>query len=208
MPITCANLRVMIVKLINYHFTKLCATLFYVHFSTYLKLTGYVNIQECVIFVSDMTLKLAVQLMVNEWWNNWVYLLDPRHSSKIVSLKNRLTDCVLVTPYGDIELGQPGLRYWLIAWRHQGITWTNVNLSWVRSIYIHLAAISFTDQPPITKKYLKTTPLKFHVCSAEISLKSLTAKGIGEQYVSCHRSQRCPSSWLSTSICTVIKYQS
>ena len=32
-------------------------------------------------------------------------------------------------PYGDIDLGQQWLRWWLGAWRHQAITWTNVDLS-------------------------------------------------------------------------------
>ena len=34
-----------------------------------------------------------------------------------------------VTPYGDIGLGEHWLRWWLAAWRHQAITWTNVDLS-------------------------------------------------------------------------------
>ena len=33
------------------------------------------------------------------------------------------------TPYGGIDLGQYGPRQWLLAWRHQAITWTNANLS-------------------------------------------------------------------------------
>ena len=48
----------------------------------------------------------------------------------------------LVTPFGDIDLGQHWLRWWLDAWRHQAITWNNVDLSSVRSCGIHLRAIS------------------------------------------------------------------
>ena len=44
-----------------------------------------------------------------------------------------LTHCGLVTPYGDMELGQHWLRQWLVAWRHQAITWTNVDWSSVKS---------------------------------------------------------------------------
>ena len=33
------------------------------------------------------------------------------------------------------------LAQWLVAWRHQAITWTNVDLSSVRSCSIHLRAI-------------------------------------------------------------------
>ena len=40
-----------------------------------------------------------------------------------------LTHCVLAAPYGDMYLGSYWLRYWLVAWRHQAITWTNIDLS-------------------------------------------------------------------------------
>ena len=39
-----------------------------------------------------------------------------------------LTHWGLVTPYGVIDLGQHWLRLWLVAWRHQAITCTNVDL--------------------------------------------------------------------------------
>ena len=35
--------------------------------------------------------------------------------------------CVLVASYGYTDLGQHWLRYWLVAWRHQAITWTSVD---------------------------------------------------------------------------------
>ena len=41
----------------------------------------------------------------------------------------------LMMPYGDRDLGQHWLRQWLVAWRHQAITWTNVDLSSVRFSY-------------------------------------------------------------------------
>ena len=53
-----------------------------------------------------------------------------------------LTHCGLVTPYGDSDPGQHWLRYWLVSWRHQAITWTNVDLSSLRSNDVHLRAIS------------------------------------------------------------------
>ena len=55
---------------------------------------------------------------------------------------NELTHWGLVTPFGDLDLGQRWLRYWLVAWRHQAITWTNVDLSSVKSSGIHLKGIS------------------------------------------------------------------
>ena len=49
----------------------------------------------------------------------------------------------------------------VIAWWHQAITWTNVNLSSVRSSGIHLRAISWEiPQPLFTKVGLKITYLK------------------------------------------------
>ena len=33
-----------------------------------------------------------------------------------------------VMPDGDLDLGQHPLRWWLVAWWHQAITWTNVDL--------------------------------------------------------------------------------
>ena len=30
-------------------------------------------------------------------------------------------------PHGDIDLGQHWLRYWLVVWWHQAITWTNID---------------------------------------------------------------------------------
>ena len=74
-----------------------------------------------------------------------------------------LTHWGLVTPFGDIDLGQHWLMQWLVAWRHQAITWTNVDWSSVKSTDIHIRAISQEmPQPPITKIYLKITCLKFH----------------------------------------------
>ena len=62
-----------------------------------------------------------------------------------------LTHWGLVTSYGDI------------AWRHQAITWTNVDLSSVRSSYIHLMAISQEiQQSSMTKINMKITHLKCH----------------------------------------------
>ena len=69
----------------------------------------------------------------------------------------------LVTPYGVGDLGQHWLRKWLVAWRHQAITWTNVDLSWVRSSGIHLSAfLQEIPQPSVTKIHLKIIHLKFH----------------------------------------------
>ena len=66
------------------------------------------------------------------------------------------THCGLVTPYGDTDLGQHWLRKWLVAWRHQAITWTSVDLSSVRSSDIQLRAIKQEIvHPSIAKKAWK-----------------------------------------------------
>ena len=44
----------------------------------------------------------------------------------------------LVTTYDDIDLGQHWSRNWLVAWRQQTITWTNVVLSLIAYWGIHL----------------------------------------------------------------------
>ena len=74
-----------------------------------------------------------------------------------------LTQCSLVIPYGDIELGQHWPRWWLVDWRHHAITWTNVDLPSVQSSDINLGAISQgKPQTLIAKFSLKITHLKFH----------------------------------------------
>ena len=76
---------------------------------------------------------------------------------------NVLTHWGIVTPYGDIELGQHWLRLWLDAWQHQAITWTNVDLSSVRSTQIFLGIISEKiSQPLIPEISLKIICLNFH----------------------------------------------
>ena len=51
------------------------------------------------------------------------------------------THCGLGVSYDDINLGQHWLRQWLVAWWHQAITWTNVDLSLARICGICLRAI-------------------------------------------------------------------
>ena len=43
--------------------------------------------------------------------------------------RTALTRCGLVTPYGNIDQCQHWFRQWLVAWQHQAITWTNVDIS-------------------------------------------------------------------------------
>ena len=73
--------------------------------------------------------------------------------------------CGLMMPYGDRDVGQHWLRWWLVAWQHQAITWTNVDWSSVKSSDIHIGAISQEmPQPSVTKIRSKIfiQYLKFH----------------------------------------------
>ena len=74
-----------------------------------------------------------------------------------------ISELILVTPYGDVNCGQHWLRLWVVAWWHQAITWTNVDISPVRCSGMHLRAISQEIlQPWITKISLRITYLKFN----------------------------------------------
>ena len=49
----------------------------------------------------------------------------------------------MAKPYGKMNMGRHWLRQWLVAWRHQAITWTNVDFHmWGSLIGIRLRAIS------------------------------------------------------------------
>ena len=75
----------------------------------------------------------------------------------------QLTHWGLVTPYGDRDMDQHWLRQWLVAWQHQAITWTNIDLSSVRSSNILLGIISHKiPQPLIIEISLKITCLNFY----------------------------------------------
>ena len=63
-----------------------------------------------------------------------VWLPPPNMDLPVRSYSSFLTHWGLVTPYGIGDLGQ--------HWRHQAITWTNVDLSSVRSGGIHLRTLS------------------------------------------------------------------
>ena len=45
----------------------------------------------------------------------------------VVAATLLLTHCGRMTPHGDIDLGKHWLRYWLVTWWHQAITWTGVD---------------------------------------------------------------------------------
>ena len=75
-----------------------------------------------------------------------------------------LTRCGLTPPYGNINLGQNWLRLWLVAWRNQPITWTNVDFLFVGVLWRTPQTISH----PIPKLLFCSTILTY------ILLKSLS----------------------------------
>ena len=83
-----------------------------------------------------------------------------------------LTDSGLVTPYGDKDLGQDLFRWWLVAWQHHAIIWTNVALSTVKFTDNHPRVISQEIlQLSITKVRLKICQTNFHSNLNEINEK-------------------------------------
>ena len=55
--------------------------------------------------------------------------------------KYTLTHWDLMVPYGDIDLGQHWLRWWLASWWHQAITLTNADFLSIRSSGTNLSEI-------------------------------------------------------------------
>ena len=78
-----------------------------------------------------------------EYWNliikdTWCIWYDYHIGMLIL-----LTHCGLAIKYGVIELGrQHWFRWWIAAWRHQAITWTNVDSLSKVFCGIHLKASS------------------------------------------------------------------
>ena len=72
----------------------------------------------------------------------------------------------------------------LVAWRHQGITWTNVDLSLVRSSDNHMRANSQNIlQPWITKITTKITYLKFLSYLPGVSVEEFLISSVENEFV-------------------------
>ena len=95
-----------------------------------------------------------------------------------------LTHWGLVTSYGDRDLGQHWLRWWLVAWRHQAITWTNMDLSSAKSSDIlPMATLQEIPQPSITKCGFKMSSLKFN--SNPPRANGLTSTSLAIHHLCC-----------------------
>ena len=81
-----------------------------------------------------------------------------------------------MTPCGDIEPGQHWFRF--VAWRHRAISWTNADVSSVRSSDNYKRAIS--QEIPINyRNSLKVTDLTFHSNPPGANKLILTAQSLG-----------------------------
>ena len=108
------------------------------------------------------------QVLIWEWRCSWSSA-DRRCSNYIWVINNFMAYKGatyiggFTVPYGNIDLAQHWLKWWLVAWWLQAITRANVDLSSVRASDNYLRAISQEiPQPLITKISLKVTYLKFH----------------------------------------------
>ena len=77
----------------------------------------------------------------------------------------------LVIPNGNTDLGQRWIRQWLAAWRHQAITWTNVDLSSMEFCGIRLRSIS--------QEILKISTYKMSSWNALVKLFPHSNESIG-----------------------------
>ena len=109
-----------------------------------------------------------------------------------------LTHFGLETPYGGIDLCQHWLMWWLVAWRHQAITWTNVDLSSAKCCGIHPRAIS-----------LELLKIKIWDISLKITLLKWFSHLLGaNELMSKWKKCSCPLwSWFSATHDDVIKWK-
>ena len=123
---------------------KLCLTLLHqrndvqIHFSIlfviFVILFAFLNMKVEIHLCIWLLFLLNHQKLCPVWYAHWPSFLFLKSYTRLIGINtffsvHCLTHCDLVMPNGDIELGQHWLRYWLVAWRHQAITWTKVDLS-------------------------------------------------------------------------------
>ena len=95
-------------------------------------------------------------------------------------LVSALNNCGFVTPYSDIELEQHWVRLWLVAWRHQAITWTNIDLSSVKSCALHLRALPYCYMIKITKTDYAMAKLLSYNCRYLDDICTINLKYFGD----------------------------
>ena len=103
----------------------------------------YFLVLDCYLVEIDLRV-FATRLYLKWYWARFLPMREDMHTYYIMLCLLSLvkTHWGLVMPYGVRDLDQHWFRYWLVAWRHQAITWTNVGLSSVRFCGIHLRTLS------------------------------------------------------------------
>ena len=74
-----------------------------------------------------------------------------------------LIQCGPVRPYGNSYMDQLWLRQCRVSWRHQAITWTDIDLSSVRLMTITWGQFHKIQQPSINIISFKITYVKSHL---------------------------------------------
>ena len=97
-----------------------------------------------------------------------------------------LTFCSLVTPFGNLDLGQHWLRWWLVVWRYQDITRTIVDFSMLRFGGIHLKAVSWVLKFLFCIMSWKIILSKLLACVPGVNELRITPLALGESHC-------CPS---------------
>ena len=94
----------------------------------------YLN--QCSLSISEVSHSHESNFTVS-YQGNILYNKFENYTFRVTALSPRY-QWVKTKPYGKINLGHHWFRQWLVAWRHQAITWTNVHFSLVRC-GIHLS---------------------------------------------------------------------
>ena len=113
-----------------------------------------------VLFVFSDSFCQHELTLILAWINNYIhYKVWDSMTYPFPSLIN----AAIEERYVNRDLGQHWLRKWLVAWRHQAITWTNIDLSSVSSQGINLRTLSLENlNKPIRKTRFIIVSLKSH----------------------------------------------
>ena len=134
----------------------------------------------CIISGSDNS-KAPKSHYLNEWWSRllthicvtlpqWVNLEPLKYG--LILWGGHIMYFTLLCPSDINNLGQHWFRSWLVAWWHQAITWTNVDLprmiTWLSSSIHSRVMFTWILKISIPKLCLKFTHLKSHANALEI----------------------------------------
>ena len=119
-------------------------------------------------------------------------------------LRCSLTQWSLVTAYGVIEHSQHWFMWWLVAWRHQAITWIIVDFSSLMLCDRHLKAISQRVHTLLfcimSLKIIFLKLLPYHPWANELTANTLrprqSCRNFADNIFKCHFSMNIFVFWL------------